>query len=68
MGQMLRGGRSWPSERKAGAGASNSANTIEAGTFGLTAMPSVDGMAAPEQQVAHELHLPCSAWPCAVCA
>lgn len=36
MGQMLRGGRSWPSDRKVGAGAAN---------CGKTEVPSATGVA-----------------------
>lgn len=54
---MLRGGRSWPSERKLGAGARRDGNVVAAGSFnsGTPATSRTNGVA--EQDAEHRLHL-----------
>lgn len=54
---MVRGGRSWPSERKVGAGAAREGNTVEAGSFssGTPATSRTKGVA--EQDAEQRLHL-----------
>lgn len=56
MGQMLRGGRSWPSETKLGAGTDSSGNRSTASNgSGKSANVFITG--TTEQQDAHRLHL-----------
>ena len=57
MGQMLRGGRSCPSERKLAAGAAGAANNSVAASWGAKTVANVVVMATPAQQDAQRLHL-----------
>ncbi len=64
MGQMVRGGRSWPPERKLGAGADKAGKTaIRDWRFGGTSGQALS-RGVGVQQVEHRLHLsPCPlAW------
>ena len=57
MGQMLRGGRSWPSERKLAAGAEKSGN-VAAGTSSGGGTPGMSlGSGVSEQKAEQRLHL-----------
>ena len=65
MGQMLRGGRSCPSERKLATGEAGVANDSVTASRGAKTVANVVVMAAPAQQDAHRLHLswcPAPAW------
>lgn len=62
MGQMLRGGRSWPSERKLGAGAKTSGNETEDRFGGVGIDGSVLSSGVIEQKSQHKLHLPNPSW------
>lgn len=64
MGQMVRGGRSWPSDRNVAAGAPNSGKSVEACASGTTCKARVDGGADPRQHIEHMLHLSCAGCPC----
>lgn len=56
LGQMLRGGLSWPPERKLGAGAPRSGNSAPAGRRKSAMVGTVYCNGALEQQDAHRLH------------
>ena len=65
MGQMLRGGRSCPSERKLATGAVGASNDSLAASKGAKTVAKVGVKAAPAQQDAQRLHLswcPAPAW------
>lgn len=56
MGQMLRGGRSWPSERNSAVGAPSGGNfAVAGGACGSTNVTAIGALA--EQQEAQALHL-----------
>lgn len=62
VGQMVRGGRSWPSDRKVGAGPAKSANlragrAAGSGSFGVSLTKGVS-----EQKAEHMLHLSTTPW------
>jgi len=61
-GQMLRGGRSWPSERKLGAGARKAGNATEERLGGVGTDGSVLSSGVIEQKSQHRLHLPNPSW------
>ena len=55
-GQVLRGGRSWPSERKLGAGAEKSGNEMEERSCGATTDGKVLNRSVIEQKSQQRLH------------
>lgn len=62
MGQMLRGGRSWPPQKNSAGGDRYSAKAAGTDGAGGKVKASPTGNET-EQQVAHELHLPVPSWP-----
>jgi hypothetical protein len=63
MGQMLRGGRSWPSERKLAAGAEKSGNELAVNSGAIGSVGGEIAIGVAEQNAEqHTLHL--SATPC----
>lgn len=56
MGQMVRGGRSWPSETKLAGGASRDPKTARTGGGPANAIGPLTNPGA-QQEVAHRLHL-----------
>lgn len=57
MGQMVRGGRSWPSEKKFGGGAEWSVNLTVVSPRGSGSVTSALTMGVSEQKAEHMLHL-----------
>ena len=55
---MLRGGRSWPSERKLGAGAERSGNKTEDRVSGVGMDGRALNIGVIEQKSPHRSHLP----------
>jgi hypothetical protein len=55
--QMLRGGRSWPSERKFGTGAASAGNAVEAAGSGAGTVGAVLISEVTEQREVQRLHL-----------
>jgi len=64
MGQMIRGGRSWPSEMKLGAGVERpgNLNADMVGGSGSVGVPLTKGVS--EQNAEHTLHLSDAEWSC----
>jgi hypothetical protein len=65
MGQMLRGGRSWPSERKLGAGAESAGKMALVASTGDNTVGAVLASGVIEPKAEHTLHLsgcPPSLW------
>lgn len=66
--QTLRGGRSWPSERKLGAGASKEGKTTAVKVAGIRSGGTVPNRGEVEQDAVQKLHSSgtpesCSWWP-----
>ena len=56
-GQVLRGGRSWPSDRKLGGGAKRSGNAVAPGSCGAGIVSGLLTSGVTEQNAEHKLHL-----------
>lgn len=57
-GQVLRGGRSWPSERKVGVGADRSGKVGDDRSCAATTLDTPCNNDADEQHAAHKVHFP----------
>lgn len=64
MGQMVRGGRSWPSDRKLGAGVERSGNLIAGSASGSGNAGNSLSKGVSEQNAEHILHLSVASWSC----
>ena len=64
---MVRGGRSWPSERKLGAGAESLENLTPAGSRGSNTDGTELTSGVSEQKAEHALHLSDVVWSWLVC-
>lgn len=64
MGQMVRGGRSWPSERKLGAGVETSGNLTAGRASGTGSLGASLTRGVSEQKAEHMLHLSAGPWSC----
>lgn len=62
MGQMVRGGRSWPSERKLGAGVEKSGNLTLGSAAGSGNLGASLTKGVREQKAEHMLHLFPAPW------
>ena len=56
-GQVLRGGRSWPSDRKFGGEAKRSGNAVAPGSCGVGIVSGLLTSGVTEQNAEHKLHL-----------
>jgi hypothetical protein len=54
---MLRGGRSWPSERKLGTGALSAGKTVALSSCGATTVGGLLSIGVTEQNAVHRLQL-----------
>lgn len=59
---MLRGGRSWPSDRNIGAGDERSGNLTQGGASGTGRLGTSLTNGVIEQKAEHMLHSPEAAW------
>lgn len=67
MGQMVRGGRSWPSDRNVGAGAERSGKDCEVSASGALRPTDVLGIEGLEHDEEQMLHLSCAPLPWSCC-